>query len=60
MVPEMNRAHYSTDEEEFDLNEGFVKPYSIILRHQSRGKGFNIVGNWIFVNYDCIINTSIT
>ena len=29
-------------------------------RHQSRGKGFNIVGNWIFVNYDCIINTSIT
>ena len=29
-------------------------------RRQSRGKGFDIVGNWIFVNYDCIINTSIT
>ena len=28
----MNRAHYSTDEEEFDLNEGFVEPYSIILK----------------------------
>ena len=26
-------------------------------RRQSRGKGFDIVGNWIFVNYDCIINT---
>ena len=33
MVPEINRAHYSTDEfEEFDLNEGFVEPYSIILK----------------------------
>ena len=32
MVPEMNRTHYSTDEEEFDLNEGFVEPYSIILK----------------------------
>ena len=31
MRPEMNRTHYSTDEEEFDLNEGFVEPYSIIL-----------------------------
>ena len=29
-------------------------------RRQSRGKGFDIVGNWVFVNYDCIINTSIT
>ena len=25
----MNRTHYSKDEEEFDLNEGFAKPYSI-------------------------------
>ena len=32
MVPEMKRAHYSTDEEEFDLNEGFVEPYLIILK----------------------------
>ena len=32
MVPEMNRTHYSTDEEEFDLKEGFVEPYSIILK----------------------------
>ena len=32
MVPEMNRTHYSTDEEEFDLNEGFVEPYSILLK----------------------------
>ena len=31
MRPEMNRTHYSTDEE-FDLNEGFVEPYSIILK----------------------------
>ena len=30
MVPERNRTHYSTDEEEFDLNEGFVAPHSII------------------------------
>ena len=26
-------------------------------RHQWRGKGFNIVGNWAFVNYNCILNT---
>ena len=32
MRPEMNRTHYSTDEEEFDLNEGFVGPYSIIVK----------------------------
>ena len=25
----MNRTHYSKDEEEFDLNEGFAEPYSI-------------------------------
>ena len=29
-------------------------------RHQWRGKGFNNAGNWTFVNYNCIINTSIT
>ena len=32
MIPEMNRTDYATDEEEFDLNEGFVEPYSIILK----------------------------
>ena len=32
MVPERNRTHYSTDEKEFDLNEGFVEPHSIILK----------------------------
>ena len=25
-----------------------------------QGQGFNIAGNWTFVNYNCIINTSIT
>ena len=25
----MNRTHYSKDEEEFDLNEGFAEPYLI-------------------------------
>ena len=36
MVPERNRTHYSTDEEEFDLNEGFVEPLSIILTPMKR------------------------
>ena len=40
----MNRTHYSKDEEEFDLNEGFAEPYSI---HYSKEKGSNIGGNSI-------------
>ena len=38
MVPERNRTHYSTDEEEFDLNEGFVEPLSIILKTPMKRK----------------------
>ena len=38
MVPERNRRHYSTDEEEFDLNEGFVEPHSIILKTPMKRK----------------------
>ena len=42
-TPERNKTHYSTGEE-FDLNEGFVEPYSI---HYSKEKGSNIGGNSI-------------
>ena len=38
MVPERNRTHYSTDEEEFDSNEGFVEPHSIISKTPMRRK----------------------
>ena len=38
MVPERNRTHYSTAEEEFDLNEGFVEPHSIILKTPMKRK----------------------
>ena len=40
MVPERNRTHYSTDEKEFDLNEGFVEPHSIILKTPMKRKRF--------------------
>ena len=35
---EMNRTHCSKDEEEFDLNEGSVEPYSIILKTDQKKK----------------------
>ena len=36
-TPERNRTHYSTDEE-FDLNEVFVEPCSIILKTPMKRK----------------------
>ena len=55
----MNRTHYSKDEEEFDLNEGFVGPYSIIVKTPNqKGKAVLLGVIQLSINHNCIINST--